>query len=495
MDLPNDENEENSSLLRIEARAQVAEKWKSRRRQHPKKQRKKTNEKSAIRLECPAICSAIRRSWDDAIRAVAPVRHHRQRKQRISAFPSVLSILQERALKDQMEVFGLSLLPADYDFQKAIHDMSQSRSRVFLLLDLATIVQTHVEWRKRLPSKVRMVYSTKHNAHSKLLKVLGRLGVGFKVGTKFDLEACRQSCNDLQLWDDSSCIAKPNSFYRRFVLDTASASTSTPPLIVDSPEEVQRLDKALRSMSQRRQQELPKLRFILKLSLNEEPQPLILETARVAQSHNHHLVGFSLEFPESNTDLPDYFSLLSKALACYKEDLQSALPELHLTNPNVSVDQSIVDWLSEHSKALRLVTFDVSHLLVSNAGAICARIIGVKQNEAGKIHYYIDDGCYGSLSNHSKNTVPLPLKAGDVHTERESEDLEQLTATVWGPTCDGLDKVCVGKLPKLCRDDWLVFGNTGFCHVGTAFNGFSPPDVVYCVLGGLLYPSNNNQFT
>jgi uncharacterized protein YgfB (UPF0149 family) len=336
-----------------------------------------------------------------------------------------------------------------------------------------------------------MVYSTKHNGDSKLLKVLGRLGVGFKVGTKLDLEVCQQSCDNAKLWDDSGCTAKPNSFYRRFILDAPPSVASTTPLIVDSPEEVRRLDEALKNMSERRRQELSKLQFVLKLSLSDKSQELILETFQAAQKCGHDLVGFSLDLPESDTALAECLSLLSEVLAYCQDKLQMLLPELHLTNPNASVDPAVVDWLSQHAKSLSLITFDVSHLLVANAGAICARIIGVKHNGPGKIHYYIDDGCYGSLSNHSKNSVPLPLKAGSDSTSVDSDHPQELlVATVWGPTCDGLDKVCVGKLPKLCRDDWLVFGNTGFCHVGTGFNGISPPDVVYCVLGGFLYASD-----
>lgn len=430
------------------------------------------------------------------MRAVSPPQLARQRKpqstsMKLAPFPSVLSILQEHALRDQMELFDLSLLPADYDFQKAIYDMSQSRSRVFLLLDLAAIVQTHVMWRKRLPSKVQMVYSTKHNAHCKLLKVLGRLGVGFKVGTKFDLDACQQSCVNAQLWDDPSCVAKPNSFYRRFILDAPRSIASSKQLVVDRPEEVQRLGKALEDMSQRRLQELPKLRFVLKLSLIDEQHRLILETFRVARSYGHDLVGFSVDLPESVAALSRCLSLLTEALAYCVASLQLALPEVHLTNPNTSIEQLTVDWLREHAKSVSLFTLDVSHLLVANAGAICTRIIGVKQNEVGKVHYYIDDGCYGSLSNHSKTIVPLPLKAVEDANCTSPNDPVELIATVWGPTCDGLDKVCVGMLPKLCRDDWLIFANSGFCHVGTAFNGFSPPDVVYCVLGGFLYPSTS----
>lgn len=50
---------------------------------------------------------------------------------------------------------------------------------------------------------------------------------------------------------------------------------------------------------------------------------------------------------------------------------------------------------------------------------------------------------------------------------------------------DGLDKVCSDiVLPKLSRDDWLVFVDLGFCNVGTCFNGFAPPDIACCALGG-----------
>ena len=51
---------------------------------------------------------------------------------------------------------------------------------------------------------------------------------------------------------------------------------------------------------------------------------------------------------------------------------------------------------------------------------------------------------------------------------------------------DGLDKVCSRvALPRLSRDDWLVFTDLGFCNEGTCFNGFSPPDIACCVLGGI----------
>jgi len=143
-----------------------------------------------------------------------------------------------------------------------------------------------------------------------------------------------------------------------------------------------------------------------------------------------------------------------------------------------------------HSGHVSEVTVDATKALVSPCGALCTRIIGVREHTGmseeaslGMRHYYIDDGCYGSLCNQSGEAkIPLPLLA--LNTDNTTKDM--CLSTVWGPTCDGLDKVCHDLyLPQLQRDDWLVFPNIGAGSnegMGTAFNGFDPPDTVYCAL-------------
>jgi len=147
------------------------------------------------------------------------------------------------------------------------------------------------------------------------------------------------------------------------------------------------------------------------------------------------------------------------------------------------------------------------------------------------MHYYIDDGCYGSLgssqcpatsSPSSCNTVvediastnvtasrehlpePLygnkPLKRSPSHMALKERSPRQIQvqdtsnyvkATVWGPTCDGLDRVCESVLlpnDLVANRDWLMFRNLGCggfgggLGLGTAFNGFDPPDIDYCAL-------------
>jgi len=203
---------------------------------------------------------------------------------------------------------------------------------------------------------------------------------------------------------------------------------------------------------------------------------------------------------------------------------------------SVQLEQQLMevrDLANDPENCSLVYTADISTHLVARAGALCTRVIGVKSKDSmptektgrGKdvaIHYFIDDGCYGSLtSSCSQKHIPVPLYGNTVlpkskaHLSLNNSRLKpssslpavssslasssdgkdtsgHVLSTVWGPTCDGLDKVCeLVLLPKNleANKDWLVFSNLGCggfgggLGLGTAFNGFDPPDVSYCVLG------------
>jgi len=369
-----------------------------------------------------------------------------------------------------------------------------------------------------------MVYSVRHNANVKLLQLFSRLGVALRIASKYDLQLVQQSCTDAEeddddqqhgnnrknkaiLWDDYSILAKPNSFYRSLILETTMTTTTptptapskpsgTIPLAVDGANEMNRIYIQLQAMSARRNQTLPRLRVVLKLDEihAHDWKNTLVELHKGAMEQEHEVVGFALELlGEDKVRL----EALSELIEFGKMREVFPCPQVHLANPSnaVEIDRDVTEWLESHWKLCNGITIDVSRLLVANAAALCARIIGVKQNDASRIHYYIDDGCYGSLSNYSKDGIPLPLKnrkgeplnSTSSSTPTSGNEQQALLATVWGPTCDGLDKVCSDiVLPQLSRDDWLVFTDLGFCHEGTCFNGFSPPDSACCVLGGYL---------
>ena len=236
-----------------------------------------------------------------------------------------------------------------------------------------------------------------------------------------------------------------------------------------------------------------------------------------------------------------------KNLICRNVELEE-LKHLHVSDANknpVNLEELelIVNLANDPSACSLFFTADVSDHLVQRAGALCCRVIGVKDGKGfvqddkvdqaveGAVakHFYIDDGCYGSLGSNTGGSdsscpiacdadkdatvaankhIPVPLYGEQIARKTplglhkkalkntdallSAENSSNLVlSTVWGPTCDGLDKVCDKVMLPVdlkANRDWLVFSNLGcggFARglgLGTAFNGFDPPDIAYCVL-------------
>jgi Pyridoxal-dependent decarboxylase, C-terminal sheet domain len=558
---------------RVTARNQVAQQWAQRRQEKTGKQPQDVKPVIAPSPRpaplVPSLCRVIGKAWNEAVANIAetlqpptaPKIKSRKPINSNKSFPSVLQILQASALHQEVELFtsnssesveeeALRVLPTGYDWNQAIWNMAESRSRAFLLLDLASIVKVLVEWKRQRPSpKIEFLYTVQFNADPKLLQVFLRSQVGLVCTNKWDLTKCRQALQLLQnttdaasktvtralMYDNASQTGKPDGYIRQLLMDDDNAS-SVDTVVVDGPQEVTRVLAALQRVQQRRNRKqeqalLPaavrKLYFVLKLpdkdATTENWQDCVQSTQHAIKSSNMEqghiimaaLVGISVDV-SAGFDRQMIENALDSVEGYWLSLLSSHGPGVRLDLTGVTMpptEDTIKMWKVLSARPnLSHITVDVSHALVSPAGALCTRIIGVKEEkmksptndtigkdteEDGKsngnirMHYYIDDGCYGSLYNaaeHNAISNPLPLGVDhDPTSDGDGGNSTTHTSTVWGPTCDGLDRVCRDiPLPKLHRDQWLVFPNLG-CRIGeglgTAFNGFAPPDTAYCVLG------------
>jgi len=95
--------------------------------------------------------------------------------------------------------------------------------------------------------------------------------------------------------------------------------------------------------------------------------------------------------------------------------------------------------------------------------------------------YYVNDGVYGSfnciLFDHA-TVHPI------LFDEERFENEPRFTASLWGPTCDGLD--CIVKeclLPELNLGDWLLFNDMGAYTMSAAstFNGMPKPKCYHTI--------------
>jgi len=155
------------------------------------------------------------------------------------------------------------------------------------------------------------------------------------------------------------------------------------------------------------------------------------------------------------------------------------------------------------------------------AGTLFTMVQGKRaEPAAGKALYYINDGVYGSFNNimfdHAK---PSPITLENFFPEEHEVEVyrrpskqssglssymlqdhveqdhnggkkmmaakgmastapKQLAATIFGPTCDSMDRICDGHMMReLSVGDWLVFDHMGAytTAAGTEFNGCKRP--------------------
>ena len=91
--------------------------------------------------------------------------------------------------------------------------------------------------------------------------------------------------------------------------------------------------------------------------------------------------------------------------------------------------------------------------------------------------YYVNDGLYGSFNCiFYDHVIPKPRVLKSV------TDAVVTDSSVWGQTCDGLDKIndsCL--LPELNIGDWLFYEDMGAYTISghSTFNGFSKPAAHY----------------
>ncbi|GCB70515.1 hypothetical protein scyTo_0001303 [Scyliorhinus torazame] len=88
--------------------------------------------------------------------------------------------------------------------------------------------------------------------------------------------------------------------------------------------------------------------------------------------------------------------------------------------------------------------------------------------------HYVNDGVYGSF-----NCILYdPAHVMPVLVKKPKSDERLYLTSIWGPTCDWLDRC---NLPELQVGDWMVFENMGACTVAAAstFNGFQRPQIFY----------------
>jgi ornithine decarboxylase len=364
--------------------------------------------------------------------------------------------------------------------RSVIATSSPAPRSAFHVLDLGKIVDLFRAWRRALPG-MRPYYAVKCNPEPALVGALAALGAGFDCASQAEIQAVLTlGVHPRDVIYANPCKPEPHLEY--------AAEVGVNLTTYDSVEEVAKVKRCH-----------PKCELLLRIkgpdggkakvdlgikygALADEVVPLL----RAAQSAGLNVAGvcFHVGTGASCTDV--YRGAIESARAAFDAAAALGMPPMRILDigggfmAGSTFDDAaavINDALEKYFGDLPCVEIigEPGRYFAETAFTLAARVIG-KRTRGEVREYWIDDGVYGSLNCILMDYyVPRPRPLA---TPRPGEKTH--TSTLFGPTCDSLDKVVTGyQLPEMSVGDWLVFDNMGAytTAAGSKFNGFDTSEI------------------
>jgi ornithine decarboxylase len=364
--------------------------------------------------------------------------------------------------------------------RSVIATSSPAPRSAFHVLDLGKIVDLFRAWRRALPG-MRPYYAVKCNPEPALVGALAALGAGFDCASQAEIQAVLAlGVHPRDVIYANPCKPEPHLEY--------AAEVGVNLTTYDSVEEVAKVKRCH-----------PKCELLLRIkgpdggkakvdlgikygALADEVVPLL----RAAQSAGLNVAGvcFHVGTGASCTDV--YRGAIESARAAFDAAAALGMPPMRILDigggfmAGSTFDDAaavINDALEKYFGDLPCVEIigEPGRYFAETAFTLAARVIG-KRTRGEVREYWIDDGVYGSLNCILMDYyVPRPRPLA---TPRPGEKTH--TSTLFGPTCDSLDKVVTGyQLPEMSVGDWLVFDNMGAytTAAGSKFNGFDTSEI------------------
>ena len=367
----------------------------------------------------------------------------------------------------------------------------------FFVADLGEVYRQHIRWKVNLP-RVKPHYAVKCNPDAKVLRLLAELGTGFDCASKGEIEMV------LSMGVDPSRIiyaqpCKTNSYVR------FAEKMGVKQMTFDNKDELFKIKKMY-----------PDAKLFLRISTDDSASLCRLslkfgatldctdELLALARNLDLNVVGVSFHVGSGASD-PMAFE---KAVL----DARSVFDQANFYGFNLHTLDVGGGFCSETFEAMAAVLGEAleqhfpPHInIISEPGryyvasaftlacnVIARRTIEDQQTFNKSFMLYLNDGLYGNFSSimfDHQNPIAKVLRVGNrcyFDTAGANESAGGVEYSIWGPTCDGIDRITerIRFDHTLDVGDWLYFDNMGAytkCSA-TRFNGFSDAhDVVYVV--------------
>ncbi|KAK5660160.1 hypothetical protein OQA88_13629 [Cercophora sp. LCS_1] len=372
----------------------------------------------------------------------------------------------------------------------------------FFVADLGEVYRQHLRWKLNLP-RVKPFYAVKCNSDAKLLHMLSALGTGFDCASKNEIEQV------LNMGVDPSRIiyaqpCKTNS-YLRYV-----ANKGVRQMTFDNTDELRKIARLypdaelfLRILTDD-SSSLCRLSLKFGASLDSTDGLLAL-----ASELGLNVVGVSFHVGSGASDPKAFLKAVQDAHLVFR---QAETHGFNLKTLDVGggfcsdssfeqmagvLREALDDYFPAHS-GINLIA-EPGRYYASSAFTLACNIIARRtiEDAPGRggddaaYMLYVNDGLYGNFSSimfDHQHPIAKVLRSGGRTlyntAAAESSGANGVEYSIWGPTCDGIDRITESIRFRAALDvgDWLYFEDMGaytMCSA-TTFNGFSNNhEVVY----------------
>ncbi|KAF5304673.1 hypothetical protein FQA39_LY09450 [Lamprigera yunnana] len=352
----------------------------------------------------------------------------------------------------------------------------------FFLFNVDDIICKYNLWKEVLP-RVQPHYAVKCNNSDTVLRLLASLGCGFDCATKYEIQQV------LSLGVDPSKVVYAHTTKMPTFIKYANQN-NVDLITFDNEEELykmKRIHPHARAIIRIKYDGPAMCKFGVKFGC--DPYTETSELLKIAAQINVNVVGVSFHIGTGSTEPSVFYNAIKTAHDVFQQaanlhfnfnllDIGGGFPgnrDFSLLPFSKSINMALEEFFPDSS--IRIIA-EPGTFFVKSAFTLACSVHSVRKNcfskndvgERSLYDYYITDGVFGNMSDailYNADFIPIPL---DAPTNKK-----QYLSTVWGPTCDPLDKIKENiYLPKLNIGDWLVFENMGsYTRVlATQFHGF-----------------------
>lgn len=346
-------------------------------------------------------------------------------------------------------------------------------------VNLNEIERLYKQWKSRFP-EIHPYYAIKCNPDKEIIKVLANLGANFDCASIAEIEHVLS----IGISPDRILFANPCKMIKDMV---AAYNKGVKTVTFDNVTELLKVVKLFPDMKLIlrifAKDPKAKCQFSHKFGAEKHIWKNIFETGK---NINANICGVSFHVG-SYAVSPDKYDLAIKdARECYDLALSYGFKFnlIDIGGGFVShnlgdIPEAIIEAKNKYFPDELQCKFiaEPGRYFAETSSYLATNIIGIREHDDNTLDYWITDSIYGSFNCiFYDHNIPYP--------EYIDNGNSKCKITLYGPTCDGLDKIIeLDSYPKMNLHDWIIFKNMGaYTRAGSCnFNGiaFCNPDIIY----------------